>query len=98
MTCAACAVRIEKKLNRLDEVRATVNYATGSARVTAPAAMPVAELIAAVERAGYTARPTAPPPVSGPRHRPVRKDRISWPLRMNKTTRPNGTLPTCAAG
>jgi P-type Cu+ transporter len=57
MTCAACAVRIEKKLNKLDEVRATVNYATGSARVTAPAAMPVAELVAAVERAGYTARP-----------------------------------------
>jgi copper chaperone CopZ len=52
MTCAACAVRIEKKLNKLDEVRATVNYATASARVTAPAAMPVAELIAAVERAG----------------------------------------------
>ena len=59
MTCAACAVRIEKKLNRLDEVRATVNYATASARVTAPAAMPTAELIAAVERAGYTARFTA---------------------------------------
>ena len=56
MTCAACAVRIEKKLNKLDEVRATVNYATASARVTAPAAMPAAELIAAVERAGYTAR------------------------------------------
>src|SRR5260221_2821589 len=59
MTCAACAVRIEKKLNRLDEVRATVNYATASARVTAPAAMPVAELVVAVERAGYTARSTA---------------------------------------
>jgi cation-transporting P-type ATPase A/B/Cu+-exporting ATPase len=57
MTCAACAVRIEKKLNKLDEVRATVNYATASARITAPATMPVAELIAAVERAGYTARP-----------------------------------------
>ena len=37
MTCAACAVRIEKKLNRLDDVRASVNYATGIARVTAPA-------------------------------------------------------------
>jgi P-type Cu+ transporter len=59
MTCAACAVRVEKKLNRLDEVRATVNYATATARVTAPAAMPVAELIGAVERAGYTARPAA---------------------------------------
>ena len=59
MTCAACAVRIEKKLNKVDEVRATVNYATASARVTAPAAMPLTELIAAVERAGYTARSTA---------------------------------------
>ena len=56
MTCAACAVRIEKKLNKLNEVRATVNYATATARVTAPAAMPVTELIAAVERAGYAAR------------------------------------------
>jgi cation-transporting P-type ATPase A/B/Cu+-exporting ATPase len=61
MTCAACAVRIEKKLNKLDEVSATVNYATGSARVTAPATMTAAELIAAVQRAGYTARPAAPP-------------------------------------
>jgi cation-transporting P-type ATPase A/B/Cu+-exporting ATPase len=60
MTCAACAVRVERKLNRVDTVlRATVNYATASARVTGPAGMPVAELIAAVERAGYTARPTA---------------------------------------
>ena len=39
MTCAACAVRIEKKLNRLDDVRASVNYATGTARVTAPAGL-----------------------------------------------------------
>jgi cation-transporting P-type ATPase A/B/Cu+-exporting ATPase len=61
MTCAACAVRIEKKLNKLNEVRATVNYATATARVTAPAAMPLAELIGAVERAGYTAHLTAPP-------------------------------------
>ena len=58
MTCAACAVRIEKKLNKLDDVRATVNYATGTARVTAPTGLPTEELIAAVERAGYTA--TAP--------------------------------------
>ena len=58
MTCAACAVRIEKKLNRLDDVRASVNYATGTARVTGPAGMETEELIAAVVRAGYTA--TAP--------------------------------------
>jgi len=59
MTCAACAVRIEKKLNKLDDVHASVNYATGAARVTAPSGLPVEELIAAVVRAGYTA--TAPP-------------------------------------
>ena len=58
MTCAACAVRIEKKLNKLDDVQASVNYATATARVTAPTGMPATELIAAVERAGYTA--TAP--------------------------------------
>ena len=97
MTCAACAVRIEKKLNRLDEVRATVNYATGFARVTAPAALPVAELIGAVERAGYTARSTAPPPASGPRNAGP-EGRDCGPLRVNRTTRPTGTLPTCAAG
>ena len=66
MTCAACAVRIEKKLNKLDEVRATVNYATATARVCAPATMPVAELVGAVERAGYTARPAATAPAGQP--------------------------------
>ena len=55
MSCAACAARIEKKLDKLAEVRAAVNYATATARVTAPAAMPVAELVAAVQRAGYAA-------------------------------------------
>jgi P-type Cu+ transporter len=55
MTCAACAARIERKLNRLDGVAAVVNYATGQARVTAPAAMPAAELIGAVQAAGYSA-------------------------------------------
>jgi Cu+-exporting ATPase len=58
MTCAACAVRLEKKLTRLGGVQATVNYATGTARVTAPSGLPTAELIAAVVRAGYAA--TAP--------------------------------------
>ena len=67
MTCAACAVRIEKKLTKLDDVQASVNYATGTARVTAPAAMPTEELIAAVVRAGYTA--TAPRQRAGSRGR-----------------------------
>ena len=55
MTCAACANRVERKLNKLPGVAATVNYATEKARVTAPAGMTTAELIAAVEAAGYTA-------------------------------------------
>jgi Cu+-exporting ATPase len=60
MTCASCAARIETKLNKLDGVAATVNFATETARVTFPAAMPPDELISAVERAGYTAILPAP--------------------------------------
>jgi Cu+-exporting ATPase len=56
MTCAACANRIEKKLNRLDGVIATVNYATEKARASVPAGTSAADLIAVVERTGYTAR------------------------------------------
>jgi P-type Cu+ transporter len=55
MTCAACAARIEKKLNKLDDVRASVNYATATARVTAPYGLPVQVLTAAVSQAGYAA-------------------------------------------
>jgi len=57
MTCAACAVRVEKKLNRLDSVTASVNFATATARVRGPAGLPVEELIGAVERPG-TPRPS----------------------------------------
>jgi P-type Cu+ transporter len=55
MTCAACAARVEKKLNAVGGVRATVNFATERARVTAPASVPVPRLIEAVEEAGYGA-------------------------------------------
>jgi heavy metal translocating P-type ATPase len=55
MTCAACAARVEKKLSKLPDVTATVNYAAATARVTAPIAMPVADVIAEVEKAGYSA-------------------------------------------
>jgi P-type Cu+ transporter len=55
MTCAACAARVEKKLNKLEGVRASVNYATATARVAAPAVMPVQALTAAVAQAGYSA-------------------------------------------
>jgi len=57
MTCASCAMRIEKKLNKIDGVHATVNYATEQAKVEAPQGVSVTDLIAAVESAGYTAKP-----------------------------------------
>jgi P-type Cu+ transporter len=65
MTCASCAARIEKKLNRLDGVTATVNYATEKAKVTYPAGVQVADLIATVVKTGYTAE--EPPPPEPPR-------------------------------
>ena len=55
MTCAACAARVEKKLNAIDNVSATVNFATEKATVTAPASVPVQLLIEAIEQAGYGA-------------------------------------------
>ncbi|MFI9611556.1 heavy metal translocating P-type ATPase [Streptomyces sp. NPDC052023] len=55
MTCAACVTRVEKRLARLDGVTAGVNLATGRARVTHPPGISPAELIATIERAGYTA-------------------------------------------
>ena len=61
MTCASCANRIERKLNKLDGVTATVNYATEKARVQAPADLDPAVLVAQVEAAGYTATLPAPP-------------------------------------
>ncbi|GAA4685075.1 heavy metal translocating P-type ATPase [Streptomyces chumphonensis] len=63
MTCASCAARIEKKLNRMDGVEATVNYATEKAKVTYGGDVAVADLIATVEATGYTA---AEPPPRGP--------------------------------
>ncbi|MFE8975555.1 heavy metal translocating P-type ATPase [Streptomyces cyaneofuscatus] len=61
MTCASCAARVEKKLNRMDGVTATVNYATEKARVTFAEGLELSDLVATVERTGYTARPLAPP-------------------------------------
>ncbi|WDV52190.1 heavy metal translocating P-type ATPase [Streptomyces coeruleorubidus] len=60
MTCASCAARIEKKLNRLDGVEATVNYATEKAKVTYREDVTVPDLIAAVEATGYTAQEPRP--------------------------------------
>lgn len=56
MTCASCANRIERKLNKLDGVSASVNYATEKAHVEAPAGTDPQALITTVEQAGYTAK------------------------------------------
>ncbi|MFD5099319.1 heavy metal translocating P-type ATPase [Streptomyces albidochromogenes] len=61
MTCASCAARIEKKLNRMDGVHASVNYATAKASVSHADGVAVADLIATVEKTGYTAEEPAPP-------------------------------------
>ncbi|MDH6127806.1 heavy metal translocating P-type ATPase [Kitasatospora sp. GP82] len=61
MTCASCAARIEKKLNRMDGVEATVNLATEKARVDFAPEVSVADLIARIEQTGYTAELPAPP-------------------------------------
>ena len=66
MTCAACAARIEKKLNRLDGVTATVNYATEKATVAFDAStLAPGDLIAAVQSIGYDAHVPAPPHAAG---------------------------------
>lgn len=61
MTCASCAMRIEKRLNKLDGVTATVNYATEKARVAFADGVTPDDLVAAVEKAGYSARLPEPP-------------------------------------
>ncbi|MET8408006.1 heavy metal translocating P-type ATPase [Streptomyces sp. NPDC005195] len=66
MTCASCAARVEKKLNRMDGVTATVNYATEKAKVSYPVGVPVADLIATVVKTGYTAEEPPPPPTGTP--------------------------------
>ncbi|OIK24647.1 heavy metal translocating P-type ATPase [Streptomyces malaysiense] len=61
MTCASCAARVEKKLNRMDGVSATVNFATEKAKVSFGTGVEVADLIATVVKTGYTAEEPAPP-------------------------------------
>jgi Cu+-exporting ATPase len=61
MTCASCAARIEKRLNKLDGVTATVNYATEKARISYAGDVAPQDLVAAVEKAGYTATLPEPP-------------------------------------
>jgi Cu+-exporting ATPase len=61
MTCASCAAHIERGLNRLDGVEATVNFATETAHIQAPDGVDPQLLVAAVEAAGYTAALPKPP-------------------------------------
>jgi len=68
MTCASCATRVERKLNKLPGVEASVNYATEKAQVRVPSDIDVETLLAAVASAGYTAtvpEPPAPEPAAG---------------------------------
>ena len=94
MTCASCAARIEKRLNRLDGVTATVNFATEKAAVdydrtrVAPD-----ELVAAVEAIGYGAMPPAPAGGTAGTRRTGTATRAVTP-----TTTSRATWPRCAAG
>ncbi|HET6869321.1 MAG TPA: heavy metal translocating P-type ATPase [Solirubrobacteraceae bacterium] len=90
MTCASCANRIERKLNKLDGVTATVNYATEAATVEYQATVAVDELVAAVEAAGYhaalpsadadTDQPAEPDPAAGLRRRLIISAALSVPV------------------
>jgi P-type Cu+ transporter len=66
MTCAACAARVQTRLNKLDGVTAAVSFATERARVTAPRGIPAEQLIEAVEAAGYSAELAAPSTAANP--------------------------------
>ncbi|MFD3311664.1 heavy metal translocating P-type ATPase [Streptomyces sp. NPDC058694] len=66
MTCASCAARVEKKLNRMDGVTATVNYATEKAKVSYAQGVLVTDLIATVVKTGYTAEEPPPPRLEPP--------------------------------
>ena len=86
MTCASCANRVERKLNKLDGVVATVNYATEKAHVSYPEGLETAAIVAEVEAAGYTAAlpvatpPAAPDPVRALRDRFVVVTALAVPV------------------
>ncbi|MFE7755786.1 heavy metal translocating P-type ATPase [Streptomyces sp. NPDC057418] len=99
MTCASCAARVEKKLNRMDGVAATVNYATEKARVSFTAGTTLDDLVATVEKTGYTARPVAraapAPPPSGSS---LRSEGVGAAAPGAGTDEPTGTTQTAGAG
>ncbi|WP_306514311.1 heavy metal translocating P-type ATPase [Janibacter hoylei] len=83
MTCASCANRIERKLNKLDDVTASVNYATEKATVTAPFGTDPQDLITVVEQTGYTATlPAAAPPSSEDEEGPEDRELTSLRQRL----------------
>ncbi|KAB2971343.1 copper-translocating P-type ATPase [Streptomyces sp. SS1-1] len=86
MTCASCAARVEKKLNRMEGVSATVNYATEKAKVSFAAGVTVQELIATVEATGYTAREPAPAATEAPAEQGREEDDGLRPLRQRLVT------------
>ena len=77
MTCASCAARVEKKLNKVDGVTASVNYATNRAHVLAPAGTDADSLIEVVERTGYGAAVPAPDAEPVDHVRGLRRDLIA---------------------
>jgi len=82
MTCASCAARIEKKLNKLDGVSASVNYATEKAKVTYGGSVAPADLVGTVQATGYTATQPVDPAVNGDAQpRPAEADEAA-PLRL----------------
>ncbi|MEU1020331.1 heavy metal translocating P-type ATPase [Streptomyces sp. NPDC005898] len=103
MTCASCAARIEKKLNRMDGVEASVNYATEKAKVSYRGAdVSVQDLIATVEATGYTAQEPAPvrqdgaPEPDGPDGEERRADDALRPLRERLITAVLLSVPVIA--
>ncbi|NPC41634.1 cation-translocating P-type ATPase [Nocardioides sp. zg-1230] len=74
MTCASCANRIERKLNKLDGVTATVNYATEKAKVSYPGTVSTDDLLRTVEAAGYAAALPVPPASDTADEEPAERD------------------------
>ncbi|RKE19946.1 cation-translocating P-type ATPase [Streptomyces sp. TLI_171] len=93
MTCASCAARIEKKLNRMDGVQASVNYATEKAKVVVDGPVGIADLIATVEATGYTAALPEPPAAAAPERGPA--DELA-PLRQRLVTAVALAVPVIA--
>ncbi|MFE7834869.1 heavy metal translocating P-type ATPase [Streptomyces sp. NPDC057474] len=86
MTCASCAARVEKKLNRMEGVTATVNYATEKAKVSYADDVSVRDLIATVEATGYTAQEPAPPARAEPDSTGEAEEDELLPLRQRLIT------------